>query len=74
MTRLEVFTVFACLTILVSIDATQTRLNKPAWDASSAFRQRARSWLYWAVVTSQDVCSTSSALWAGSVTMLAVVQ
>lgn len=74
MTGLEAFTVFACLTIPVSIDITQTRLNKPAWDASSAFRQCVRSWLYWVVVTGQDVCSASSALWAGPIAMLAVGQ
>jgi len=74
MTRLEAFTIFACLTTPVSIDITQIRLNKPAWDTSSAFRQHVRSWLYWVVVTSQDVCNASSTLWAGSIAMLAMGQ
>lgn len=74
MTKVEAFTVFACLTIPVSIDVTQARLDKPAWDASSAFRQHVCSRLYWVIVTSEDGCNTGSALWAGTIAILVVGQ
>jgi len=74
MTRVEAFTVFACLTIPVSIDVTQAHLDKPAWDASSAFRQHVCSRLYWVIATGKDGCDTGPALWASSIAILVVGQ
>ena len=50
-TRFEVFTIFACLIAPVSSGVNQTLLNGPAWDTSTAFCQRVRSWLHWVVIT-----------------------
>jgi len=72
-TRLGSFTVFACLSVPVSTDVARTRFDKPAWDASRAFCQHIRSWLYWVVVTRQDVRSTRTTLRADPIAMLVVV-
>ena len=73
-TKFELFTTFACLTTPVSIGVVRARFNEPAWDASSAFRQDIRSWLYWVIVTSQDVSDAGTTPWARLITILMVVR